>query len=380
VKYEVGIIGLGSIGSMAIWQLARKGVSVIGFEQFGIGHDRSAAGGESRLFRMAYQEGAHYVPLLKEAKRLWRELEQETNKQLLTITSGLTIGHRDAEFMQNVLKSVNEFDIDHEILSHELAKQKYPQHILQQDEMMVVDKEAGFLRPEHAVLSAVQRAKHLGAKICPYTKVINIQESTNEVSIQTNEQTYQVEQLIITAGPWMTSLVPEFKQKVQPKKIILSWFPTEDIRKFEPDQFPVFTRRNETHHFFGAPSLDHSMVKIGTSFPVANVADPNQLNRTVEVDELKDSLEIVKNYFRWVHPDPIRVSAYMDAYSSDDHSLVGRLPGSKRMTIAGGFSGHGFKMATVMGKKAGDIALIEEADPRLQHLNPERLLVDLKVD
>jgi sarcosine oxidase len=71
MQWDVGVIGLGTMGSMAMWQLARRGVSVIGFEQFGIGHDRSAAGGETRLFRTAYKEGAQYVPILKEAQRLF---------------------------------------------------------------------------------------------------------------------------------------------------------------------------------------------------------------------------------------------------------------------------------------------------------------------
>lgn len=60
---DVAVIGLGSMGSMTIWQLARRGVSVIGFEQFGIGHDRGAAGGDTRIFRTAYAEGAEYVPI-----------------------------------------------------------------------------------------------------------------------------------------------------------------------------------------------------------------------------------------------------------------------------------------------------------------------------
>ncbi|MCK1985985.1 MULTISPECIES: N-methyl-L-tryptophan oxidase [unclassified Peribacillus] len=374
MNYEVGVIGLGVIGSMTLWQLARQGVSVVGFEQYGIGHDRSAAGGESRLFRTAYKEGPQYVPMLKESKKLWIELEKETNKQLLLLNGGLTIGHPDAEFMQNVLKSVNDFDIDHEILDHKTATEKYPQHILLEDEIIIFDKEAGVLKPEHAVLAAAKRAEALGSSVHSYTKVLDIKEVSDGVEIRTENGTFKVGQLIVTAGPWLTDLLPQFKREVKAKKIILSWFAAEDIGKFEPDCFPVFTRRNNTHKFFGTPSIDHSMVKVGTSLPVCEVPDPNLLNRTVEIEELKDTLEIVRTYLQGLHPDPIRVAAYMDAYSSDDHSVIGKLPGSEFITVAGGFSGHGFKMGPVVGKIAGEIALNQEISFPVHSFAPARLL------
>ncbi|MCP9982649.1 FAD-dependent oxidoreductase [Actinomadura madurae] len=68
---EVAVIGVGTMGSMAMWRLAERGVEAIGFERYAPGHDLGAAGGNTRLFRLAYMEGAHYVPLLKQALGLW---------------------------------------------------------------------------------------------------------------------------------------------------------------------------------------------------------------------------------------------------------------------------------------------------------------------
>lgn len=100
---EVGIIGVGTMGSMAAWQLAKRDISVIGFEQFGIGHDRSAAGGESRLFRTAYMEGPEYVPLLFQARKLWRKLEEESGNSLLFLNGGLMIGEADSLEIKTIL-------------------------------------------------------------------------------------------------------------------------------------------------------------------------------------------------------------------------------------------------------------------------------------
>ena len=83
---DVAVVGLGAMGSMATWQLAQAGADVVGFEQYGLAHDRGAIGGESRLFRMAYHEGAEYVPLLRRARELWGELAEATGRPLFAPT------------------------------------------------------------------------------------------------------------------------------------------------------------------------------------------------------------------------------------------------------------------------------------------------------
>jgi sarcosine oxidase len=372
---KVGIIGLGTMGSMAAWQLASRGVSVIGFEQFGIGHDRSAAGGESRLFRTVYKEGAQYVPLLKEARTLWRRLETETNRDLLTLTGGLTIGHPEAEVIRNVLDCVNQFSIDHVILDSKEAAKMFPQHVLLKDEMMVLDKEAGYIRPEMSVVSAVTRAEELGAEIHRYTTVEAIEATGEGVTIFAKGKKYKFDRLLIATGPWVKQLLPSFHSFISVKKVILTWFPANDIKQFLPERFPVFTRTSEGIRFFGAPTLDQYMVKVGVSHGIKEVADANQLNRTVELDELADTLEIVKKYFTGLIPEPVRASAYMDSYTPDDHSVVGKIPDMPNSFVIGGFSGHGFKLAPIIGKLAADLVLEEKIHYDIEHLSPKRYVM-----
>ena len=125
-RADVGIVGVGSMGSMAAWQLAARGAKVIGFEQFAPGHDRSAHGGESRIFRTAYLEGPAYVPLLQEAQRLWRQLERETGQQLLTLNGGLMIAPRATDFLRNVAACIERFDLPHAVLEPEETARRYP--------------------------------------------------------------------------------------------------------------------------------------------------------------------------------------------------------------------------------------------------------------
>src|SRR5699024_9521410 len=169
---DVAVIGVGAIGSMAMWRLAERGQKVLGFEQFGIGHDRSAVGGGSRIFRTAYKEGFEYVPLNQKSLDLWRELEEKSSNDLLTLNGCLTIGNAQLDSIKNVKKRIDDFNLEHEILDRDQAKKYYPQHTLLEDEIMILDKNGGFLRPERSIISAVKVAVSYGAEAYSYTKVL----------------------------------------------------------------------------------------------------------------------------------------------------------------------------------------------------------------
>src|SRR5438309_8241748 len=123
---QVVVVGLGSMGSQALWQLARRGVAAIGIEQFAPGHDRGAGHGESRIIRSCYQEGPQYVPLIQAAFPLWRELEVETDQQLLTENGALFIGRADAGYVPEAIATAQQYDLPHEVLDAAQALRRYP--------------------------------------------------------------------------------------------------------------------------------------------------------------------------------------------------------------------------------------------------------------
>lgn len=372
---DIGVIGIGTMGSMALWQLAKRGISVIGFEQFGIGHDRSAAGGDTRIFRTAYAESPEYVPLLQEAHRLWLELEQETNRQLLTMTNGLTIGNTHSESFQNVIKSIKDFKLNHEILNQEEMKQQFPQHHLLPDDLTVLDKQAGFLRPEYAIVTAAERAVQLGAKIHKYTYVENIQPNRDHIIIQANDREYKVRQLLITTGPWAGELLPKLKEHLKARQVISTWFPAKDPSLFSPEKFPVFIRRVGDDKFYGIPSVDGRMVKVvfsGSSEDELESPSLNNRDTNLEFKRISKISEIVQKYLPGLHQDPARVGVYMEGFTRDLHSIVGKVPGHKNIVLLCGFSGHGFKMAPTMGQIATDLLLNNNTRFSIDHLSPTR--------
>ncbi|MFA1820843.1 N-methyl-L-tryptophan oxidase [Virgibacillus oceani] len=369
---KVAVIGLGTMGSMAVWQLAKRDISVTGFEQFGIGHDRSAVGGESRLFRTAYREGAEYVPLLRSASNLWRDLEKESGNKLLSMTGGLTIGKKNTENVNNVLTCINDFDIDHAQYTVEEARKLFPQHKIEDDDAVILDKESGFLRPELAVVSAVNEAAKLGAEIRRNQKVEAVEDTGEKVIITANSQKYEFDQVIVANGSWVSELLPAYNQVVKPRRIIMSWFIPEDLSKYQVDNFPIFARTTKEYDYFGTPTLDNSMVKIALIGSEEEIDDPDRLEHNVSTSEIKRQSHLVEKYFHDINPDPVRLSVHMDAYTPDEHAIVGKLEDSQNIVVMSGYSGHGFKLAPVMGEIASDLIVHGKTAHYIEHFNPSR--------
>nr|WP_263327065.1 N-methyl-L-tryptophan oxidase [Neobacillus sp. Marseille-Q6967] len=369
---SVGVIGVGTMGSMLMWQLAKAGVSAIGFEQFGIGHDRSAAGGESRIFRTAYFEGPEYVPLLQESYKLWRELEEDTKSNLLTINGGLMIG--EESLLGNVMKSVKDFQLEHEVLSADTVMHRYPQHRLSPSEIAVLDKKAGFIRPEVAVVAAVEAAKENGAEIFPYTRVESIHNSGAGVIVRANGRDFKFEKVFVTAGPWTKRFLPQLNDQFSVKRIVMTWYPAKDISLYTVERFPIFARLGKEHDYFGIPVLDGSMVKISRVGYYNEAADPDRLNRDVAPEELEIINSFVKESMPGILPNPTRLGVYMDGYMEDEHAIIGQAPHLDNVYIMGGYSGHGFKMAPVMGKVGLDILIKGKTELPIQHLKLSRHL------
>ncbi|MGH3503647.1 MAG: N-methyl-L-tryptophan oxidase [Nocardioidaceae bacterium] len=371
---QVAVIGTGSVGSMALWQLARAGVDAIGFEQYAPGHDQAAAGGESRIFRTAYLEGPQYVPLLQRSLELWRELEAESGQHLLTLNGGLMIGAAESPAMRNVLASARDYELAHTVLEPADMATHYPQHRLQPHEVAVLDHAAGVLRPEFAVLAAARCAEANGAQVVTGGRVEDVQPVDGGVRVTAAGRDYLAKQAIITAGPWVARFAPMLAGDVSARRLVMTWYPALDVAAYQPDRFPIFIRESGDSEVFGIPTLDGGSVKVAPHSSYGGVADPDHLARTVDPAELEPINRAVAELLPGLIPTPVRVSAYMDGYTSDGHGLVGRMPGIDNVWLLGAFSGHGFKMAPSFGQIAMELATQGKTSLPIEHLDPKRFL------
>lgn len=369
---DVAVVGTGTMGAMVAWQCAEAGLSTVAFERFGVGHDRSAAGGESRVFRTAYLEGPEYVPLLLRSRELWRELERQSGRDLLTLTGALMIGPDGSPQLANVLASAREFALEHEVLDAAALAGRYPQHRPAAGEMAVLDRAAGYLRPEFAVIAAARRAAALGAEIRPGSTVLEVAPEESGVRVRTAEREWRARTAVLTAGPWTARLAPRYAGLIRPQRLIMSWFAAEDPAAFGAGRFPVFIRELDGKHLFGVPTLDGGSVKVALSNPYGDVGEPELLDHEVPPGTLDVTLRAVRDRMTGLHPHPHRVSVHMDGYTPDLHPVVGPLPGAPNVLVLGGFSGHGFKMAPAFGRIARDLITRGDTDLPIAHLAPDR--------
>lgn len=367
---DVAVIGTGTMGAMTAWRLAEAGLSTIAFERFGIGHDRSAAGGESRIFRTAYLEGPEYVPLLRRSQELWRSLEEVSGQALLNLTGALMIGVDGSPHMTNVLESVRRFDLPHEVLDGAQMAARYPQHVLSAGEFAVFDPNAGVLRPEFAVIAAASRAASLGARLVPHTAVSEVAPDDAGVTVRTPDRTYRVRHAVVAAGPWTSRLLPQYTGRVNVRRIVMTWFRAADPAAFTPDRFPIFIREDDGFDVFGIPTLDQGSVKIALTDNYGDVGEPEQLDHDVPPSDLAVVSHAAATCLRGLHDYPHRVSAHMDGYTPDRHPVVGLT--HPNLTVLAGFSGHGFKMSPAIGEAAVDLVTKGSTDLPITHLHPDR--------
>lgn len=369
---DVAVIGTGTMGAMAAWRLAEAGLSTIAFERFGIGHDRSAGGGESRIFRTAYLEGPEYVPLLQRSLSLWRDLEGLSGQPLLTLTGALMIGVDGSPHMANVLESVRRFDLPHEILDRARMAERFPQHVLSDEEFAVLDHAAGVLRPEFAIIAAAERAAAQGARIHPHTVVEELAPDADGVTVRTAGRTYRVRHAVVAAGPWTSRLLPRYTGRIETRRIVMTWFRAADPAAYAPDRFPIFIRQDDDVDVFGIPTLDGGSVKVALADTYGAVGEPEQLDKDVAPADLARVSSIAGAYFTGLHDYPHRVSVHMDGYTPDGHPVVGPLPGHPNVIVLGGFSGHGFKMSPAIGQATADLITETTTDLPIGHLDPQR--------
>lgn len=372
MNFDVGVLGVGSMGSMALWRLARRGAKVIGFEQFGVPHEHGAAGGETRIFRTAYREGREYVDLLRRARDLWRELEAESGLSLLNLNGFVTIGPETEEIMRGLKACMVDLELDGEFLSGAEVNRRYPALNAREDEVAIIDKAGGLLKPELSVVAAASVAERLGASLLRCCEVTSVESSRDGVWVRTSLGDYLVGKLIVAAGGWVSKFLPA--GLIEPHRCGLSWFLAKEPGLFGPDLFPSSNRRVDGVDITMFSSQDGTTVKSSINGSIEKLGHPSE-NRFVEKREERRLSAIVGSTYPKLWPDPIRSGSYLEGFTPDNHAIVGELDMMPNVVVACGFSSHGFKMASAVGSALADLALDGKTDMPVTHLSTRRPMV-----
>lgn len=378
---DVAVVGLGAMGSATLWRLAARGVDVIGFERFDPGHYLGSSHGATRLFRTACMEHPALVPLARTSQALWRALEKQSGTRLLDLTGGLMIGAPDSRVVAGTLAAAAANDLPVRTLTAAELAAGYPQHAgVPDDYIAVCDEGAGVVRPEAGVTAAVDAAAAAGAGLYTRTAVSSIDIGGEGVRLRTAARDFHVGQVVVTAGPWLGTLVPDLP--VAPIRTPMTWFapregPGQSGQRFDLDAFPVFIRAlPDGHVIWGHGAIDGHPAKVGpeTNPELDKPIDPDQCDRGVSADDYHLVSQLVGAALPGLDPVPVRTTTCMITRSPDGQFLLGRPRRNPRLVVAGGCSGHAFKHATGIGETLARIACDESPFVDLDFVDPNRFL------
>lgn len=355
--YDAIVAGVGGMGSATLYHLARRGLNVLGLERFDIPHELGSSHGVSRIIRLAYAEDPRYVPLLRRAYELWRELEHRAGERLLFITGGIDAGARDSSTVEGSLRSCDEHHLPHELLdAHELQR-RFPGYRLPAEMVGVYQPDAGFLLPERCIVAHVEAAQRLGAEVHAREAVRAWRVEQGVVVVETEKQTYRARTLIVTAGPWARTLVPELASLAVPERQVLIW--TQPLRPdfFALGSFPVFNMEAEEGRFYGFPVHSVPGFKIGKYHHRLERGDADTLDRDCHPEDEEVLRVAIRRYFPDADGPTMDMKTCLFTLSPDEHFILDRHPEHPQVAIAAGFSGHGFKFCSVVGEIMTELAI-----------------------
>lgn len=360
VDTDVVVVGLGAMGSMALWRLAQRGVRVTGVEQFAPGHSRGSSHGGSRIFRVAVFEGAPYVPVAQLAHRLWRELEHRTGEQILITTGALMFGSPDSEVVAGSRQVAEDFDLAHERYDDAgEMRRRWPQFAFTESHAGLLDRDGGVLRPEQAIRAACREAARLGAEILPSTPVLGIDVEGGGVRVDTGDAVIRASRAVVAAGAWTSHLLPGAGLPLEIRRAIMTWFRGTPAELYQPGRLPVFVREDGEIGGWGVPDVDGLGLKLGhdDASAVRQLPRPEDNSPVVAPGETTPSSALCRATFPDLDPRPAHVQVCMTTHTPDQGFVVGPLPGAGHVTVLAGFSGHGFKHAAGVGEIAAQLTV-----------------------
>lgn len=356
MTYEAAVIGLGAMGSAALYHLSRRGLRTVGLDRFSPGHDRGSSHGSTRIIRLGYFEHPSYVPLVRRAYALWRELERASGRPLLTVTGIAEIGRPDSQLVVGTLAAARMHNLPHEVWDAAALMQRYPAFRVPNDFIGVVQPDGGYLEAETAVQTHLDLAVEAGADIRHAERVLAIEPASGTVRIFTDRGMIDAGAVIVAAGPWVKTLLPGLPVPLHVTRQAVLWVEPRDRTLFRQDRFPVFMIESARGIHYGFPLHGSDGVKIAKHHHAGEIVDPETYDREVSAEDVRIARDALIEYLPAADGQLLSAKTCLYTMSPDGNFIIDRLPGEPRIIVASPCSGHGFKFAPVIGEALADLA------------------------
>jgi sarcosine oxidase len=374
VDADVIVAGLGAHGSSAAYRLAARGASVLGFERFARGHALGSSGGLSRIIRLSYYEHPDYVPLLRRAWTLWRELERDSGEHLLTATGGLYAGDPEGGLVTGALASARTHELEHEVLDAAALRKRYPLFDWPDRWQGVFERQAGWLAPERSIETHLRLAEQRGAAL-RFEEPIEQWTSTRDgIRVTTATRTFDAKRLVIAAGAWASQLAPSLASELAVERNVLFWFePTAEREAFA--KLPVYIVEETDRMFYGFPYVEGQGVK-AAGLHFGDKADPDFVDRTASARDEERVRAWLQRRLPLANGERRDAKVCMYTNTPDGHFVIDHLNEASNVVVASACSGHGFKFSSVIGEILADLVLDGKTHYSINFLSARRLVRD----
>ena len=354
--FDAVVLGVGGVGSAALYHLAARGLRVLGVDRFLPGHDRGSSHGQTRLIRQAYHEHPAYVPLVQRAYALWHELEQLSGRELYRQVGILEAGPADGQVMPGVLASARQHHLAVEQLDAAELARRFPGFCIPADFAAVFEAQAGYLRVEDCTRTYVDLALLRGASLRIGGQVRSWKSHGDAIRLQLDDGEIEAARLVVTAGAWARDLLAGVRVPFEVVRKPLYWFDAPEAIYGERHGGPGFIFETGEGNFYGFPFVAGQGLKCAEHTGGETVADPLNVNRQPIDAETARVRQFVARWLPRASTEPTNFAVCLYTLSPDRNFVVDRHPEHPQVCFAAGLSGHGFKFASVLGEVLADFA------------------------
>lgn len=373
-EYDRIVIGLGAVGISSLRHLSKEFNNVLGLEKGSIPNPDATSYGLSRLIQFTSYTDYSYIPILKDAVRDWKSIEQDSEGRKVFHSNGtLEVCQRGCESMSETIDFLRESNIEYDFLSNEEINDRYSLFQLDESFSGIHTSVGGLLDARNCIEVQRRMAVENGASINTYEKVRSVDESDETVKVETNKRTYISDKVVVCLGAFTGHLFP----KIGDLLTVNNHSYTHFLRVGDglKDDYPAFlVRQSQNPSYYGLvePSKDAVKYGLGTDKHENLVRrSPTSFTRGIEKQEDEFEIQAAKNHFN-ISTSETNRSSCMICYSPDDHPIVGEHPDYEDILMATGMSGHGFKFSNITGEIIADISNNRESKYNSKKFSPRR--------
>ena len=359
---KAGIIGAGVFGLAAAIELRRRGHEVTIFDQGQIPYVKAASTDVAKGIRRTwYGNGGPYVELVERAAAQWREWERRSGKSVYHQAGGFKImrGFEPGNPMYENWRYLQSRGSDLTIMTAEEGRKRFPQFVIEDDEVCVYDDWAGYIESERAITLMADIAREEGVAAVEETPVTAVEDSAGGATATTPGGKREFDRIVVACGVWSGKLLPEVGKHLLVTLREMVLIEVDRPEAFSRGRFPVWTDDPDVSGWYGFPLLREGWVKVALE-GIGEIVDPD-----IDRAGSQEFVEQTMAYLRRRIPEMSRgrvadARACLYCATPDDHFIIDRAPGSERIITATGGSGHGFKFGGSIGQVIADA--VEDAE------------------